>query len=234
MIIEFCGLPAAGKSTLSVGVEKRLHEHGIRFESIRPKQPYGGYNNKTKNLFLLIQAGLFYPLRTAKILTVLARLFFKNVNKENVRLRIRLFSVWGRRFVLIYSFYSKLMLSKKIYIMDRGIVTNLFSVLVKLQYQFNEKLIFSLIPKNNSEILVFCISTNFEILQTRRKVRGDREVMSRSDIAHEKHVLDIIIENFDNNSNCNSTILTIENNSEDRISENIKYIVKSVLDRVRR
>ena len=176
MIVEFCGLSGVGKTTLASAVCDDLAASGHPFIRVGPKTPFGGELSTSGQW---MRAGLSLirrPLVLTKLgVHLLSSIAGDDLANADFRIRSRLFVKWWRRLAIYLLTVNDLKASGKVCIFERGLHTNLFSILLRLKGEHISSVYECLSKAGAASDLIILVEADFCTIKSRRLKRGDSE-----------------------------------------------------------
>ena len=172
MIVEFYGVSGVGKSILAAAVRRLVNDRGPSFVAVGAKVPYGGHLPPFDQWIQFALSLAKHPVTvTALAFRLVTLALAGSVARRDVRPHARLIVKWWKRLAIYITTVRRLTASGKLYLFERGIATNLLSLLVRLDSEKIAPLHGILAASGVLADLVVVIEAGFDTVKSRRRGR---------------------------------------------------------------
>jgi thymidylate kinase len=227
-IIEFFGLSGVGKTTLAKELTEELENRGLPVNSYFGKSlffidvPAKEVRKKLFSRFIFhpIKFGYMFITLTAAICN--GKSIYGGIHyKKDVLLK------WLKRWVLYIDSVNSLKNTKQFSILDRGLATNIMSIITRIDIENIAPMCRALISTGILPNLLIVVDAKRGVIEERRKNRGDEEKFWQSSWDYEYKKYSQILEVLDRElKKTNGKLIRVDSNDTDNIKNNVIEICK--------
>ena len=225
-IVEFFGLSGVGKSTLAKALEDELKSRRIPVSSYPGKMLFFANNSLGKQRWLALSSVLQRPVGVGSVFIALSKDIYNGNKIHGDKLyKLRVLVKWLKRWAIYIDSVNKVKKKNEISILDRGIGTNLLSIITRIDINNIQSLANALAATHVIPDLVIVVDAEQKIIERRRNDRGDNQKFWQLDWNYEHRKYMQVLDHLNQVlQSTNGKLIHVTSDSQDSIEMNVNKI----------
>ena len=181
-IIEFFGLSGVGKTTLATALSDKLYSLGMPFHSHRGKSLFFTNLSVWRQRLHALEGWIHNPVGICRVaINLLKAVNSGRDNQVDSLYKQRLLLKWLKRWAMYIYSVNSMRNSGGLYVLDRGVCTNLLSITTRVEIDDIQPLGMALAAAGAFPDLLIAVEAHPESIAARRRMRGDQKKFWQSD-----------------------------------------------------